>query len=65
MAKETKQVEETVVEKPVEQTTAEKQTNKFKVLPVGGLNLRDSSSVFAPVVDSGATLAPAWCSATS
>ena len=50
MAKETKQVEETVVEKPATQTKAEKQTNKFKVLPVGGLNLRDSSSVFAPVV---------------
>ena len=46
MAKETKQVEETVAEKPVKQT----KTNKFKVLPVGGLNLRDSSSVFAPVV---------------
>ena len=50
MAKETKQVEETVVEKTVEQTKAKKQTNKFKVLPVGGLNLRDSSSVFAPAV---------------
>lgn len=50
MAKETKQVEETVVEKPAKQTKPKKQTNKFKVLPVGGLNLRDSSSVFAPVV---------------
>jgi hypothetical protein len=51
MAKETKQVEETVAEKPAEQTkTSKKQTTKFKVLPVGGLNLRDSSSVFAPVV---------------
>lgn len=50
MVKETKQVEETVVEKPAKQTEAKKQTNKFKVLPVGGLNLRDSSSVFAPVV---------------
>ena len=50
MVKETKQVEETVAEKPEKQTKAKKQTNKFKVLPVGGLNLRDSSSVFAPVV---------------
>lgn len=50
MTKETKQVEETVVKKPAEQDTAKKQTSKFKVLPVGGLNLRDSSSVFAPVV---------------
>ena len=51
MAKETKQVEETVAEQPAKQTKArKKQTTKFKVLPVGGLNLRDSSSVFAPVV---------------
>ena len=50
MAKETKQIEENVVEKPAKQDKAKKQTSTFKVLPVGGLNLRDSSSVFAPVV---------------
>lgn len=50
MEKETKQVEEAVAEKPAKQTKTKKKTNKFKVLPVGGLNLRDSSSVFAPVV---------------